>query len=262
MTTAAQAFLQQTFDITRKTALITGGSKGLGKRVAEALSSAGANVAICSRNKDEAQQVAAAMAESSGIKAAGYRCDVASKTEVEKLVREVTNDFGSIDIVIACAGINIRKETKDLTEADWDDVIDINLKGSFLVAQAVLPLMYEQNWGRIIFFGSNQSVISIPNRSPYGASKSGILGLTRTLALESATKNVCVNAVCPGPFRTPMNEVVMQDKAAYTEFIRKLPIGRWGEPEELDGLMIYLSSNACSFMTGSTILIDGGWTAH
>ena len=163
---------------------------------------------------------------------------------------------------MASAGVNIRKDIPDLTEDDWDTIQDINVKGAFLTGQAVLPGMRTRKWGRIVFMGSMLSFVSINGRAAYSSSKSALLGLTRTFALESAADGVCVNAICPGPFKTPMNIPVYDNPEKNSDFLGKLPIGRWGDPDELRGLLLYLTSNACSFMTGSSIVIDGGWTSQ
>ena len=171
--------------------------------------------------------------------------------------------MGPVDILVAsAAGVNIRKDSADLTDEDWDAVLDTNVKGSFLVARALLPGMRRRRWGRVVLMGSALSFISIPGRAAYAASKAAILGLTRTLALEAAADGVCVNAICPGPFRTPMNEPLLRDESKGRALIAKIPMGRWAEPGELRGLVLYLCSPACSFVTGAAMSIDGGWTVH
>lgn len=250
------------FALEGKTALVTGGTKGLGRVMADTLAAAGANVAICSRNADEAESVASEIASASGRQTLGLRCDVSDSAQVQEMVAAIESQLGGIDILIANAGINIRKDTFDLTEDDWDAVIDINLKGAFLCAKATMRAMQDRGWGRIIFLGSILSFISIPGRAAYASSKTALLGLTRTLALEGAEDGVCVNAICPGPFATPMNTPVLSDPEKNARFIANIPVGRWGDPSELRGLTLYLSSPASSFTTGSEILIDGGWTSR
>jgi len=256
------ALLDNMFGLEGKVAVVTGATKGLGKTVAGMLSESGAKVALCSRNNDEAILAAKIIEERTGNKTFGMGADVSRKADVDAFISAVESELGTVDILIACAGINIRKEIPELTEDDWSAIQDINVKGSFLTAQAVLPGMREKQWGRIIFLGSMLSFISIKGRAAYSSSKAALLGLTRTFALETASEGICVNAVCPGPFKTPMNVAVYDDPEKNGEFLQKLPIGRWGDPEELRGLFLYLSSNACSYMTGSSIVIDGGWTAQ
>jgi NAD(P)-dependent dehydrogenase (short-subunit alcohol dehydrogenase family) len=256
------ALIEELFDLTGRVALVTGGTRGLGKTIALTLAAAGADVGLCGRRQDAAEAAAAEIGAATGRKTAGIGADVARKDEVDRLVARVRRDLGPVDVLVACAGINIRKDTATLTEADWDSVMDINVKGSFLVAQAVLPEMCRRKWGRIVLLGSMLSFVSIPGRAAYAASKTALLGLARTLALEGAPHGVCVNAVCPGPFRTEMNRALWADEDKSRAFIERLPVGRWAEPEELRGLVLYLCSPACSFMTGASLVIDGGWTAQ
>jgi len=255
------AFLEELFGLSDRVALVTGGTKGLGRTMAETLARAGAKVSLCSRHGSEAESVARDIGGSTGAETLGVEADVSKKGDIDRLVKRVERVLGKIDILVANAGVNIRKGTNELTERDWESVVDLNLKGPFLLAQTLLPGMRERKWGRLVFLGSILSFVSIAGRAPYASSKAGILGLTRTLALESAPDGVCVNAICPGPFKTPMNVPLLENEQKNKAFLKKLPIGRWGEPEELAGLVLYLASPACSFMTGAAILIDGGWTA-
>jgi len=245
-----------------KVALVTGGSKGLGRSMAQALAEAGADVAICSRNGAEAEAAAREIADSTQRKVAGIACDVTDPESVRSLASECETQFGKVDILLNNAGINIRKPTPDLTEADWDSVVDISVKGSFLCSQVFMPPMMERGWGRIVMLGSTLSFVGIPGRSAYAAAKTGVLGLTRALALEGAPRGVTVNCLCPGPFETPMNRVLMNDPSVYQAFLAKIPVGRWGQPEELGPLIVYLCSPGSAFMTGTSLTIDGGWTTQ
>jgi NAD(P)-dependent dehydrogenase (short-subunit alcohol dehydrogenase family) len=250
------------FDLTGKVALVTGGSKGLGRTAVETLARAGAEVAFCSRNQEEAENVAKEIAEQTGQTVLGLQADVSRHKEIIKLVEQAKTTLGSVDILIASAGINIRKEATLLSETEWDQIIDINLKGTFLTAKAVIPGMREKKWGRIILLGSALSHIAIPGRTAYASSKAGILGLTRALALENAEYGICVNNICPGAFKTPMNRPVLEDKEKSRAITRMIPMNRWGDPTELRGIILYLSSPASSYTTGSSIVIDGGWLSR
>jgi len=250
------------FDLTGRTAWVTGGTKGLGREIALTLALAGADVAVCSRHGDEAESTAREIAAASGRRAWGGAADVTREAEVNRFIERMSAELAPPDILVACAGINIRKSSAELSEAEWDAILSINVKGSFLCARAVLPEMRRRGWGRVVFLGSMLSWISLPGRAAYASSKAALLGLTRTLALETAAEGICVNALCPGPFETPMNLPLLQDRAKYEAFIARLPIGRWAQPREIRGLILYLCSPACSFMTGSSVVIDGGWTAQ
>ena len=251
-----------TMKLDGKIALVTGGSKGLGYRMAVALAEAGADIALCSRNGGEAEQAAAEIRALTGRKALGLACDVTDKSSVLNLKGDVEAEFGKVDILLNNAGVNVRKPTVELTEEDWDSVIDISVKGSFFCSQAFMPGMIERKWGRIVMLGSIMSFVAIAGRAAYASSKSALLGMTKALALEGAAHGVNVNCLCPGPFETPMNRVLMDDPVAYQAFLAKIPMGRWGQPEELGGAIVFLCSNASSFMTGTSLTIDGGWTAQ
>lgn len=250
------------FRLEGRVALVTGGSKGLGKAMALALAQAGADIAICSRHREEAEEAAIEIATTTGRKAAGFAADVIDPASVANLKESCEAAFGKVDILLNNAGINIRKPTPELTVDDWDAVVDISAKGSFLCSQAFLPGMIERQWGRIVMLGSIMSFVSIPGRAAYATAKSALLGLTHTLALEGAPHGVTVNCLCPGPFETPMNRILMNDPAAYQAFLAKIPLGRWGQPEELGGAIVFLCSPASAFMTGTTLTLDGGWTAQ
>jgi NAD(P)-dependent dehydrogenase (short-subunit alcohol dehydrogenase family) len=251
-----------TFRLDGRRALVTGGARGLGHTMATALAEAGADVALSGRSLDACASAAAAIAQSTGQRTAAFAADVSKADDIERLAVEVERAFGPVDILINNAGVNIRGPIQQLTEADWDHVIDTNLKGPFLCARAFGPKMTERGWGRVINMGSILSVIALPGRSPYASSKAGVMNLTRVLALEWAGSGVTVNAICPGPFGTEMNRSLLDDPIKYQEFVAQIPMGRWGEPDELAGAVVFLASDASSFVTGSALFVDGGWTSR
>lgn len=250
------------FKLNNRVAIITGGNRGLGKAMAMALAEAGGQVAITSRNLDQAQTVAEQIANVTGQTCRGYACNVTVPEQVETFVTQVVHDFGQVDILINNAGINIRGPIDQLSLAEFKAVQDINVTGVWLMCRAVAPYLKTSQYGRVINLGSILSQVSISNRTPYAASKGAVLQMTRTLALEWAPFGITVNAILPGPFGTEMNQSLLDDPEEYQDFVSKIPLGRWGEPEEIGGLVVFLASEAASFITGSGILIDGGWTAQ
>jgi NAD(P)-dependent dehydrogenase (short-subunit alcohol dehydrogenase family) len=250
------------FVLTNRRALVTGGARGLGRVMAEALAQAGADVVITSRSADSAVAAASDVAASTGRKVVGLAADVAIASDITRLADDAERALGPIDILVNNAGINIRGASETLTEADWDTVLDTNVKGPFLCARLLGPRMAARGWGRIINLGSILSVVGIAGRAPYAASKAAVANLTRVLALEWAGQGVTVNAICPGPFGTEMNRPLLNDPEKYAAFVAKIPLGRWGELHEIAGATVFLASDASSFVTGSLLFVDGGWTAQ
>jgi NAD(P)-dependent dehydrogenase (short-subunit alcohol dehydrogenase family) len=250
------------FKLHGKTAWITGGTKGLGLQMANALASVGANIVISSRHENESAAAAEAIAAKHKVQALGQAADVTNENQVEVLIGNAQRVLGGIDILVNNAGINIRKPTIEMPLADWEQVIDINLTGPFICSKAVAPGMIRKNWGRIIYMSSMLGQIALPGRPPYTASKAGVILLAKTQALEFAKNGITVNAICPGPFGTEMNKPLLENPEAYQAFVSKIPMGRWGEMHEIEGVIIFLASNASSYITGTTVTIDGGWTAQ
>ena len=250
------------FRLDGRKALITGGAKGLGRIMAQAFAEAGAEVAIVSRTLADCEATAQTIQGQAGRKTFAAALDVTDETDIRTLKATLDEQFGPIDILVNNAGINIRGNIADMAAADFDAVMNTNLKGSFLCAKVFGPSMAERGWGRVLNLGSILSVISMAGRTPYASSKAAVLGLTRTLAMEWATQGVTVNAICPGPFATDMNLQLLNDPVKYKAFVEKIPLGRWGEMHEIAGAALFLASDAASYVTGTALFVDGGWTAQ
>jgi NAD(P)-dependent dehydrogenase (short-subunit alcohol dehydrogenase family) len=250
------------FRLNGRRAVVTGGAKGLGKVMTSALAQAGADVAIASRTISECQATADEISKATGRRIAPFAADVTKSADVNRLASDIEKTFGPIDILINNAGINVRGALGELAESDWDAVIDVNLKAPFLCSKAFTPGMVNRKWGRIINMGSILSVIAIAGRAPYASAKAGVVNLTKVLALEFAQQGITVNAICPGPFATDMNKPLLNDPEKYKAFVAKIPMGRWGELHEIAGAALFLASDASSFVTGSSLFVDGGWTAQ
>ena len=245
------------FRLDGRVALITGGARGLGFAIAQALSSAGASVVVTSRDLRAAEAAASTLSGGAGSRALGFAVDVKEATIVGGMVGKVVEAFGRIDILVNNAGATRRGPIADLSPADWDDVVDTNLKGTWLCCREVHPVMRKGGGGRIINVSSMLGLVGLANRTPYSASKGGVTALTRAMAIEFAPDRINVNALCPGPFMTDMH-----DAAARAGMLASIPLGRWGEPVELGPAAVFLASEASSFITGTTLTIDGGYTAR
>ena len=237
-----------------RVAVITGASRGLGRSMAVSLGRAGARLALVSRKP--------APFEEEGIKAANFACDVAHEDQVIALEKAVIERFGTVDILINNAGVNVRKNVTEFTLDEWNHVIGTNLTGAFLMCRAFVPHMKDKGYGRIINMASMMSHVSLPGRAAYSASKAGLLGMTRALALELAPDGITVMAISPGPFATEMNKPLLNDPPVNQQFTSRIPVGHWGKPEDIGSLALYLCSEAASFLTGTDIVIDGGWMAQ
>ena len=247
-------------DLTGRTAVITGGSRGLGEAMAKDLAASGARIALVARDAARLESVRNAIAERGGT-AAVFTADVTQESQVAALAAAVQEKFGAPQILINSAGINIRKNLVDFTLDEFRSVIDGSLISTFLMCRAFVPGMRGTGYGRILNLTSIMSHVSIAGRTAYSSAKTALLGLTRALALELAPDGITVNGISPGPIGTDMNRPLMDNPEVNAQFVTNIPVGRWGKVEEIGALACYLCSEAAGFITGTDILIDGGWTA-
>ncbi len=242
-----------------RVAVITGGSRGLGKAIALAMAEAGASVVLVGRDRGALDVVACQLASG---RHCSEICDVCDAAAVEALGGRVLERYGRADILVNNAGVNIRKPLTEFSFAEWQSVVATNLFGPVLCSKAFLPAMIERRWGRILNMASMMATVALPGRTAYCASKGGLVSMTRSLALEVAANGVTVNSISPGPFATEMNIPLLEDPVVNAQFTSRIPVGRWGRVEEIGSLAVFLASAAAAFITGSDIIIDGGWTAQ
>ena len=248
--------------LANKTALVTGASKGLGKAMAMALAQEGASVALVSRDESKLNEVAKGI-HASGGRAEVIVADVGDETHVTRVRDEFTAKLGGkLHILINNAGINIRKPVTDFTLAEWNSVMNTNVTSAFLMCRAFVPLMKGQGYGRILNMTSIMSHVSLPGRTVYSASKTALLGFTRALALELAPAKITVNGISPGVFATEMNIPLTTNAELSAQFLARIPLSRWGEPSEVGKLAVYLCSEGAGYITGTDVVIDGGWTTQ
>jgi NAD(P)-dependent dehydrogenase (short-subunit alcohol dehydrogenase family) len=245
------------FDLTGKVAIVTGASRGLGQTFARALARAGADLVITSRTLDSLETFRREV-ESMGRRAVALELDVRNETSIRRMVSDAAKAFPRIDILVNNAGCNVRKKAVDVTWDDWNLILDTNLRGAFFVAQAVATEMIPHGRGRIINIGSVTSVMGYAGLGPYGASRGGIRQLTMSLADDWGPHGITVNCLAPGWFKTDQNKVMYEDPDWVAYLVDRIPMRRPGKPTDLEGPIVFLASDASEYITGQTLLVDGG----
>lgn len=245
------------FDLTGKVAVVTGTSRGLGQHLARALARAGADLVITSRDAATLKGFQAEV-EALGRKALPLALDVRQYDSIQQMIQAAVAHFGQIDILVNNAGCNVRKPALEVTWEDWNLILDTNLRGTFFVSQAVARHMTHRNYGRIINIGSVTCVAGYAGLGPYGASRGGVKQLTMSLADDWGVHGITVNCLAPGWFKTAQNAVMYQDKEWVDYLCDRIPLKRPGQPQDLDGAVVFLASDASQYVTGQTLLVDGG----
>lgn len=259
----ADRFAMDRFHLDARVAVVTGAGRGIGKALALGLAEAGAAVAVTELpdRLPDAQEVADAITASGG-RAVAVPLDVRDLSSIDRMVQQVVDTLGAVDILVNNAGIQIAKPAVEITEEDWDAVLDVNLKGVFFCSQRVGRwLIAQKREGVIINIASQNGLVGYYNRAPYCSAKAGVVNLTRVLAIEWASYGIRVNAVAPTFIRTPLGEQTLRNEEFRRDILARIPLGRIGEPSDVVGAVIYLASPAASLVTGATLVVDGGWTA-
>jgi len=248
-------------DLKNKVAIVTGSRRGIGKAIALTLAKAGANVVVSDINLDDCNKVVEEIKAING-NALAVKADVSNPEDVSKMINLTTEKFGKVDILINNAGIYMQKSLKEITEKDFDRILDINLKGVFLCSKAAVPEMIKQGKGKIINIASIAGQVGFANSSAYCASKGGIINMTRELALELGQYKINVNAIGPGVIETLMTKDLLEDKATKEALLANIPLNRIGKPEDIANAALFLASDNSDYITGITLFVDGGWLTH
>jgi len=252
---------QKLFDLTGKVAVITGGNGGIGLGIAMGLAGAGANIVIAARSVEKTAQ-ALENIRALGVEAHGITVDVTQEPAIQRIVTSTIDHMGRLDILVNNSGIAVRAQPQELTAAQWDSVVDVNLRAAFLASKAAYAQMVKAGGGKVINVGSMYSIFGSDWGAPYAASKGGLVQLTKSLAVAWAKDNIQVNAVLPGWIVTDLTRGIQDaDPNRYDNISRRIPTGRWGEPSELAGAAVFLASTASDYVTGATLAIDGGYSS-
>ncbi len=253
--------VHETFDLSGKVALVTGGSKGLGKAMARGLAEAGADVVISSRHEDDLKAALEEILRGTGRKGRYVVADMRRRDDVARLARTALEQMGRVDVLVNNAGTNRPQPIDAVEDAVWDEVIEINLSSVMALTRALVPQMKARGWGRVIHISSIMGFVSKEKRNVYSATKSALLGLARASALDLGAHGVTVNCIAPGPFLTELPATLLSDEEKRV-FSERTAVGRWGKPEELVGPVLMLASDAGSYVTGQTLVVDGGYMAR
>ncbi len=249
--------IEQRFDLTGKVALVTGGSKGLGLAMARGFAEAGADIIICSRKQAELEAALPQILDGTKAKGKWFVADLTKREDAERLAKDALSAFGRIDIFVNNAGTNVPEAVDAITDDNWDKVVELNLSAGMVLTRAVVPGMKSRKWGRIIHISSIMGLASKAGRGAYSATKSALIGLARAAALDLGPHGITVNCIAPGPFLTDLPMSVLSD-AEKAQFAERTALGRWGQPEELIGPALLLATEAGRYITGTTLLVDGG----
>lgn len=253
--------MKELFSLKGKVGIVTGGNGGIGKGIARGFAASGSDLVIAARDQAKTAGAAREIQDEFGVRVLGVQVDVREEKQIRAMVQQALDTFGRIDILVNNAGMNIRKMPQDYKAAEWDDIIDVNLRSAFLCSQAVYPSMKAAGGGKMINIGSMTSILGLAQAPVYGASKGGIVQLTRSLAVAWAPDNIQVNAILPGWINTDLATRARRDIPNLNErVISRTPAGRWGEPVDLAGVAVFLASHASDFVTGVALPVDGGFS--